>query len=87
MQGIIAHFRGSRTRKKGNQMIVVVPGVDSKDKAEKLVGKAAVWVTPGRQKKEIKGRVSAPHGNKGAVRVLFEKGLPGQSLGEEVKIE
>lgn len=87
MEGIIAHFRGSEKRKKGSQMIVVVPGVDSREKAEKLVGKAAVWTTPGKGKKQIKGKVSAPHGNKGALRVLFETGMPGQSLGEEVKIE
>lgn len=68
-------------------MIVVVPGVDSKEKAEKLVGKSAVWTTPGKTGKKISGKVSAPHGNKGAVRVIFETGMPGQSLGEPVKIE
>ena len=87
MKGIISHFRGSFRRKKGNQLIVVVPGVDKNDKAQPLVGKTAVWTSPGKEKKEIKGKVSAVHGNKGALRVIFEKGLPGQSLGEEVKIE
>ncbi|RMD57594.1 50S ribosomal protein L35ae [Candidatus Woesearchaeota archaeon] len=87
MRGIIAHFRGSRRRKKGNQMIVSLPGVDSKEKAAELVGKKVTWTAPGKLKKEISGKVSAPHGNSGAVRVLFEKGLPGQSLGCEVKVE
>ena len=27
------------------------------------------------------------HGNKGAVRVKFEKGLPGQAISTKVKIE
>lgn len=87
MDGIIAHFRGSMTRKKGNQMIVVVPGVDNREKAQSLIGKSAVWAAPGKQKKQIKGQIAAPHGNKGAVRVLFETEMPGQSLGQEVKIE
>lgn len=87
MQGIIAHFRGSHRRKKGNQMIVIVPGVDKKDKAAPLLGKHAVWVAPGKNKTTIKGKISATHGNKGALRVIFERGLPGQSLGQEVKIE
>jgi len=87
MEGIIAHFRGNRTRKRSSQMIVVVPGVDSKEKAEKLLGKSAVWKTPGKHDKQIKGKISATHGNKGALRVLFETGMPGQSLGEAVKIE
>ena len=68
-------------------MIVVVPGVDSKDKAQEYVGKTAVWTSPGKHKKQIKGKISSAHGNKGALRVIFERGLPGQSLGEEVKIE
>jgi large subunit ribosomal protein L35Ae len=87
MKGIITNFRGSRRIKTGNQMIVEVEGVDSKEKAEKLIGKAVTWTSPGKKKTEIKGKVSAVHGNKGTVRVLFERGLPGQSLGTEVKIE
>ena len=35
----------------------------------------------------IVGKITCTHGNKGAVRVVFDKGLPGQSLGQEVKIE
>lgn len=87
MQGIISHFRGSFRRRKGNQLIVVVQGVDKKDKAQSLIGKTAVWTSPGKEKKEIKGKISSTHGNKGAVRVIFERGLPGQSLGEDVKIQ
>ncbi|RJQ21810.1 50S ribosomal protein L35ae [Candidatus Woesearchaeota archaeon] len=87
MQGIISHFRGSFRRKKGNHLIVVVPGVDKLEKAKPLLGKSAVWTAPGKQKTAIKGKVSSTHGNKGALRVIFERGLPGQSLGQEVKIE
>ena len=87
MKGRIANFRGSRRIKTGNQMIVEVEGVDSKDKAEKLVGKTVSWVAPGKSKTTIKGKISAAHGNKGCVRVLFERGLPGQSIGTKVQIE
>lgn len=87
MQGIISHFRGSFRRKKGNHLIVVVPGVDKLEKAKQLLGKSAVWMAPGKKKTAIKGKVSSTHGNKGALRVIFERGLPGQSLGQEVKIE
>ena len=87
MMGVIAHFRGSSRRKKGNQLIVIVPEINSIEKAKSLIGKTVTWTSPGKQKKQIKGKISATHGNKGAVRVIFEKGLPGQSLGKEVKIE
>ncbi|MEM3154546.1 MAG: 50S ribosomal protein L35ae [Candidatus Woesearchaeota archaeon] len=84
---IISHFRGSFRRKKGNQLIVIVPGVDNREKAQSYVGKTAVWTAPGKQKTRIRGKISAVHGNKGALRVVFERGMPGQSLGQEVKIE
>ncbi|MBW2971467.1 50S ribosomal protein L35ae [Candidatus Woesearchaeota archaeon] len=85
MEGVISNFKGSHHVKVGNQMIVIVGGVDSKDKASKLVGKKVVWASPAG--KEIKGEVRSAHGNKGALRVLFETGMPGQSIGTKVKIE
>jgi len=87
MAATIVNFRGSRRRKHGNQMILLVDGVENKDKAKSLVGKTVVWTSPGKNKKEIKGKISAAHGNKGAVRAIFEKGMPGQSLSEKVKVE
>jgi large subunit ribosomal protein L35Ae len=87
MNARIAAFRGSHRRKSGNQMVVLVDGIDSKEKAAKLVGKTVTWTAPGTQKKQLKGKVSAAHGNKGAVRVIFETGMPGQSLGQEAKVE
>ncbi|MBW2999466.1 50S ribosomal protein L35ae [Candidatus Woesearchaeota archaeon] len=85
MEGIIVNFRGSRHTQYDNQMIVKVLAVDTKEKAQKLVGKKVTWTSPA--KKEIKGEVRSAHGNKGALRVLFEKGMPGQALGNKVKIE
>ena len=40
-----------------------------------------------KRKKEIKGKITAVRGRKGAVRVYFERGMPGQSVGAKVKIE
>ena len=84
MEGIIVHYRGSKRTQKTNQMIIEVGSVTSADKAKALVGKQVVWTSPG--KKEIKGKVSSAHGNSGAVRAIFESGMPGQSLGTKVKI-
>lgn len=65
-------------------MIISIEGVDSKEKAAELVGKSVVFKTDGG--KEIKGEVRAAHGNKGAVRALFERGMPGQSISKKVEI-
>jgi large subunit ribosomal protein L35Ae len=87
MEGVISHFRGSYRRRKGNQLIIVVTGVDSEEKANSVVGKSVVWTAPGKNKTQIKGKVSAVHGRNGAVRVIFERGLPGQSLGTQVTLQ
>ncbi len=85
MEGTIVHFRGSRRVKKGNQMIVKVDSINTKDKASSLVGKKVTWKTSAG--KQISGQVTAVHGNSGALRVRFETGMPGQSIGSKVMIE
>jgi large subunit ribosomal protein L35Ae len=85
MEGTIVNFRKGRTTQKTNHMVVHLSGISNKEKASGLVGKSAVWKSP--KGKEIKGKVASAHGNKGAVRVIFEKGMPGQSIGQKVIIE
>ena len=85
MEGTIVNFRGSRRVKRTNQMVVKVEGLDSKEKASKLVGKKAVWKTTG--DKNMNGEVTAVHGNSGALRVRFDTGMPGQSIGKKIVIE
>tara|TARA_Y100000310_G_C20204336_1_gene588367 strand:+ start:164 stop:421 length:258 start_codon:yes stop_codon:yes gene_type:complete len=85
MEGVIKNFRRGRTTQKTNHMIVYLEEVKKRGKASELVGKSAVWKSPAG--KEINGKVSGAHGNKGAVRVIFEKGLPGQSLTTKVEIK
>ncbi len=79
------NFRSSRHTQTCNQMIIMAEGVESKEKAEELIGKQVTFKTDGG--KEIKGEVKAAHGNKGAVRALFEKGMPGQSITKKVEIQ
>ena len=85
MQGTIVNFRRGRRTQKTNHIIIHLENSDTKEKAAKLVGKVVVWKSPAG--KEIKGKVASSHGNKGAVRVIFEKGMPGQSLGNKVELE
>ena len=85
MQGTIVNFRRGRRTQKTNHIIIDLKDSDTKEKAAKLVGKSVVWKSPAG--KEIKGKVASSHGNKGAIRVIFEKGMPGQSLGKKVELE
>lgn len=85
MKGTIVNFRSSRHRQKDNQMIIKVEGVSSKTDAEKLTGSKVAYKTE--TGREISGKVASAHGNKGAIRVLFERGMPGQSLAKTVDIQ
>ena len=85
MEGTIVHFRGSRRVKRHNQMVLQVSGVDSKDKASKLVGKKVIWKTSAG--KQMVGQITNIHGNSGALRIRFDTGMPGQSIGTKVAIE
>jgi len=85
MEAIIANFRSARHHQYDRQMIIKVKGITTKEKAKSLVGKQVTWKSPAG--KEIKGKVSAVHGNSGAVRAIFEKGMPGQAVGSKVEIK
>ena len=84
-KGKIVQFRRGKHRIHEKHMLVEADGVDSREKALKLVGKSVEWKSPAGKK--ISGKVSAPHGKKGVIRTIFEKGLPGQSVTTEVEIK
>jgi len=85
MEGRIHSFKRGRTTQTTNQMIIIVKGLDKREKAAELVGKKVVWKSPA--DREINGEVRSAHGNSGALRVLFEKGMPGQAIGDTVEIK
>ncbi len=66
-------------------MILKAASLDSREKAKKLLGKKVVWTSPAGKK--LHGEIKAVHGNKGALRAIFEHGLPGQAIGTKIKIE
>ena len=85
MKARIVNYRSGRHTQTHNQVILQVEGVSKRDAAVKLVGKSVTWKSPAG--KELKGKISSAHGNSGCVRVLFETGMPGQSLGTSVELK
>ena len=85
MDGVIVNYRSSKRTQMHNHIIIKTDSSKNKEQAKKLVGKSVSWKnTEGKAKKEIKGKVVKEHGNSGAVRAIFEKGLPGQAIGTKV---
>jgi len=83
--GKVLQFRRGRHIVTPKHFIIEVDGISKREDAEKFVGKEVVWKSPAG--KEIKGKVSGAHGNKGVVRAIFEKGLPGQAITTKVEIK
>ena len=80
MEARIINFRRSKHNQKTNYVVI---SIEDESKLKELIGKEVVYKT--KSGKEIKGKITNLHG-KHALRVLFEKGLPGQALGKKVEI-
>ncbi len=85
MEAYVKSFRRGINTKYDKQIIAESEDVKDKEEAVEKVGKKAVYETKGG--KEIKGKVTSPHGNSGAMRIRFRKGLPGQAIGTKIEIE
>ena len=83
MIGVVVNYRRGRHTVRTNQIIVHFENINSREEASKLIGKKILWVSPGKRKFFI-GKITAPHGNKGNIRVAFRRGLPGQIIGDVV---
>ena len=85
VEGKIIQFRRGRHTIIERHFLIEVKGVSNKEEAGKLVGKEVTWVSPAGKK--IVGKISGSHGNKGVMRAIFEKGLPGQAVTTKVEIK
>lgn len=83
-KGKVVQFRRSLKHMIERHFILDV-GAKSKEDAAKLIGKEVSWKSTAG--KIIKGKISGSHGNKGLVRAIFERGLPGQAINTEVEVK
>jgi large subunit ribosomal protein L35Ae len=84
MKAKIRYFRQGRTTQKPRHFII---DANLKDRKEALsfIGKIVEWKSP--SGKILKGKITSAHGNKGLIRAVFEKGLPGQAINEYCEIK
>ena len=82
----LIQFRRGRKTFKPRHFLIEIPEVDTREKATEFVNKTVEWNSPSKNPKTIVGKISSAHGGNGVVRAIFEKGLPGQAIGTEVKI-
>ncbi len=84
MRGIIIQFRRARHHVHEKHFLIDV-SAKNKEEAKKFVGRDVEWKSPAG--KVIKGKIAGSHGNKGLVRAIFETGLPGQALTQDVEVK
>ena len=87
VKGKVIQFRRVRKNYTPRHFLIEIEGSSSRDDASKFVGKNVSWTSTGKEPKLISGKISSAHGNNGVVRAIFERGLPGQAIGTDVKIE
>lgn len=80
----VVQFRRSRHRQRPRHFIINVHA-KNREEASKLVGKEVMWKSSAGT--IIKGKISSAHGNSGLVRVIFERGLPGQAVVNADKVQ
>ncbi|MCK5149455.1 50S ribosomal protein L35ae [Candidatus Pacearchaeota archaeon] len=81
----VIQFRRGRHTIHERHFLIEIEGTETRKDAGKFVGKSVEWKSPAG--KIIKGKISSAHGNKGVVRAIFEKGLPGQAVTTSVEIK
>ncbi|MAG78988.1 50S ribosomal protein L35ae [Candidatus Pacearchaeota archaeon] len=84
-KGKVIQFRRGKKTIHERHFLIEVDGTKNRKDTEKFIGKEVIWKSPAG--KIIKGKISSGHGNKGVLRAIFEKGLPGQAVTTEVEIK
>ncbi|MBL7059282.1 50S ribosomal protein L35ae [Candidatus Pacearchaeota archaeon] len=84
-KGKVIQFRRGRKTVHERHFLIEIEDISTRKDAEKFVDKEVIWKSSAG--KIIKGKVSSAHGNKGVIRAIFEKGLPGQAVTTEVEIK
>jgi large subunit ribosomal protein L35Ae len=84
VKGKVVQFRRSLKHVHERHFILDV-GAKNRKEAMKFVGKNVSWKSEANR--VIEGKISSAHGNKGMVRAIFNKGLPGQALNTEIEVK
>jgi len=83
VQGFIVSCRRGPKTQNPKEYILCFLGIESISEAAQLVCRRVAWPVG---KHKAVGKIVALHGKNGFVRARFRKGVPGQALGNPVKI-
>jgi large subunit ribosomal protein L35Ae len=81
-EAVVLNYRLGYKSQRARECLIKVLGVDASI-SRKLIGWKVGWPV---DNPRIVGRISRHHGRTGTLRARFRKGLPGQAIGDRVKI-
>ena len=81
--GIITNYRTGPKTQRCKDVILLIPGITSRNDASKFVGKC---VECRLSQKILRGKIIRVHGRTGKVLARFKAGPPGQILGSKIAI-
>jgi len=84
MKAMLLAYRQGRHHQNMSQLLLEIEGCDSRAKAAQFIGRKVVWTSTA--KKQIFGKIMAPHGSKGVLKAKFSRGLPGDALTKTVEV-
>jgi len=73
VSGKVIQFRRGRHTIHVRHFLIEVEGSKSIKDAQKYIGKEVSWKSPAGR--IINGKIAAPHGTKGVLRAIFERGV------------
>jgi large subunit ribosomal protein L35Ae len=96
-KGVILGYRRSQRKQHPNQTRIQIEGVRTREDTAFYAGKRVAYIykakraratTHGRVTRYrcIWGRIIAPHGNSGSVRVKFATNIPPNAIGKSVRV-
>ena len=86
---IFTSFQRSRIVLHPRYALLKINNVESRESAKKYIKNVVHyrWTNKEGEEKENYGIIKGVHGNKGMVRVLFERNLPPKALGSIVRVK
>jgi len=80
--GVISNYKIGLHKQKADRCLIKVKSLE-KAAVRRLIGYKVLWP---KNNPKITGKIIKTHGSTGTLLVKFEKGIPGQALGSEVRI-